>query len=60
MLGAFERHLRRCRNCIAFLNTYRLTIQATRALSYDHVPAEIVPHVRRFLNQRMPLHRSQQ
>ena len=31
---AIEAHLRTCEACLAFLNTYRATIRATRALRY--------------------------
>ena len=58
--GAFERHLQRCRDCIAFLNTYQKTIQTTQSLSYDDIPAEMVQRVQQLLSQRLGLHRPHQ
>lgn len=31
VLAAFERHLDQCRDCTAFVNTYRKTIEATKS-----------------------------
>jgi len=31
---AFQEHLRACADCLAYLNTYRATIRATRILRY--------------------------
>ena len=56
-VAAFERHLWGCRDCRAFLNTYRKTLQTTQSLSYDDVPAEMVQRVQQFLNQRLGLPR---
>jgi anti-sigma factor RsiW len=36
-----ERHLARCADCVAFLQTYRETIRATRTLRYDDMPEEL-------------------
>ena len=36
----FKEHLRDCPDCVAFLNTYRKTIQATRSLGYQAIPKE--------------------
>jgi anti-sigma factor RsiW len=38
---ALERHLERCDDCVAFLQTYKETIRATRTLRYDDMPAEL-------------------
>ena len=36
-----ERHLERCDDCVAFLQTYKETLRATRTLRYDDVPEEL-------------------
>jgi anti-sigma factor RsiW len=36
-----ERHLERCDDCVAFLQTYKETIRATRTLRYDDMPEEL-------------------
>lgn len=50
---AFEAHLRICPDCVAFLNTYQKTIQATRSLRYEEIPSEMVNRVRRFLQEKI-------
>lgn len=35
----FERHIRGCRNCLAYRDQMRLTIQAVGRLSEDQMPA---------------------
>ena len=45
----FADHLRRCPDCVAFLNTYESTVRATRSLSYEDVPDEMRARVRQFL-----------
>src|SRR5262245_36873532 len=50
--AAFEAHLRRCRDCIAFLSTYRHTITAVRALRVEELSAEMEGRVRHFLEMR--------
>jgi len=50
---AFEAHLRICPDCVAFLNTYQKTIQATRSVRYEEIPSEMVNRVRRFLQARI-------
>ncbi len=37
----FETHLHNCRDCHAFLQTFRLTMQATRALRYEDIPSDL-------------------
>ena len=36
-----EKHLSRCDDCVAFLQTYKETIRATRTLRYDEMPEEL-------------------
>lgn len=50
---AFEAHLHLCPDCVAFLSTYKKTIQATRSLRYEEIPSEMVTRVRRFLQARI-------
>ena len=52
-VSAFQDHLRLCPDCVAFLNTYKKTVQVTRSLRYESIPAELEGRVRRFLRQRM-------
>jgi len=51
-VAAFEDHLRLCPDCVAFLNTYKKTVQVTRSLRYESIPAELERRVRRFLRER--------
>jgi len=51
-VAAFEEHLRLCPDCVAFLNTYKKTVQATRSLRFGDIPAEMEKRVRRFLRER--------
>ena len=51
-VAAFEEHLRLCPDCVAFLNTYKKTIQTTRSLRFEDIPAEMEKRVRRFLRER--------
>jgi len=51
-VAAFEAHLRLCPDCVAFLNTYKKTVQATRSLRFEDIPAEMEKRVRRFLRER--------
>lgn len=52
-VAAFEEHLLLCTDCVAFLNTYKKTVQATRSLRFEDIPAEMEKRVRRFLRQRI-------
>jgi anti-sigma factor RsiW len=48
-----ERHLARCNDCLAFLQTYRETIRATRTLRYDDMPEELQHRLLHTLHARM-------
>jgi anti-sigma factor RsiW len=48
-----ERHLARCIDCLAFLQTYRETIRATRTLRYDDMPEELQHRLLHTLHARM-------
>lgn len=50
---AFRRHLRECPDCVAFLNTYKKSIRATRSLRYQEIPPELQRRVREFLRERI-------
>jgi anti-sigma factor RsiW len=50
--SAFEEHLRLCSDCVAFLNTYKKTVQVTRSLRHDSIPAELQRRALRFLKER--------
>ena len=41
----FQEHLRACEDCLAYLNTYRATIRATRTLRYEDMPAALQDRV---------------
>ena len=51
-VAAFEEHLRLCPDCVAFLNTYKKTIQTTRSLRFEDIPAVMEKRVRRFLREQ--------
>jgi anti-sigma factor RsiW len=51
--AAFERHLERCSDCVAFLHTYQETIRTTRSVCHEDVPAEMVNRVQNFLLERI-------
>jgi anti-sigma factor RsiW len=51
--AAFERHLERCVDCVAFLHTYQETIRATRSVCHEDMPVEMVHRVQNFLLERI-------
>jgi anti-sigma factor RsiW len=53
MATRFEEHLRRCDDCVAFLNTYKQTVREVQALTYEDVPQDMQNHVRQFLRAHM-------
>jgi len=48
----FEEHLMICPDCVAFLNTYKKTIQSTRFLQYEDIPSEMKSRVQKFLREK--------
>ena len=48
-----DRHLARCDDCVAFLQTYKETIRATRILHYDDMPAALQDRLFSFLHTRL-------
>jgi anti-sigma factor RsiW len=53
LASTFEEHLRRCSDCVAFLNTYKQTVRSVQSLSYDEIPAEMQTRVRQFLRAKI-------
>ena len=48
-----ERHLSGCDDCVAFLQTYKETIRATRTLRYDDMPGKLQNRLLRTLHAKM-------
>ena len=46
-------HLERCVDCVAFLQTYKETIHATRALRYEDMPGELQNRLLQTLHTKM-------
>jgi anti-sigma factor RsiW len=51
--SAFEEHLRRCPDCVAFFKTYQKTTQALQALRHEEIPADLQIRVRQFLRAKL-------
>ncbi len=49
----FQRHLRICPDCVSFLNTYKKTVAATRALRAEDIPATARNNLLDFLRRRI-------
>ena len=56
MRVVFEAHLHDCADCVAFLNTYRETIRATRTLRVEDIPEEMFNRVQQFLHTQLQGH----
>lgn len=52
-ISLFEQHLRDCQDCVAFLITYKKTIQATQSLRYEDIPSQMRSRVRAFLKEKI-------
>jgi anti-sigma factor RsiW len=52
---SFEEHLMICPDCVAFLNTYKKTIQFSKSLQYDEIPNEMKKRIREFLRNKIKL-----
>lgn len=50
---AFEAHLRHCRDCVAFLRTYRASVAATRRLTYKALPPALQAKALRVVRKRI-------
>jgi anti-sigma factor RsiW len=53
LTASFEEHLRRCDDCVAFLKTYKQTVQEVQSLTYEDVPQDMQIRVRQFLRVNM-------
>lgn len=51
---ALELHLDLCPPCVAFLNTYRGTVKAARALQPEDIPPELIQRLIEFLRAHEP------
>ena len=49
----FQQHLKICPDCVAFLKTYKKTIQATGTLYADEMPAQVRDNIRQFLRRKL-------
>ena len=49
--AALKAHLDGCSPCLAFLNTYRSTIQVSRQLSVEEIPPELTERLLEFLKR---------
>ena len=49
--AALKAHLDGCSPCLAFLNTYRSTIQVSRHLSVEEIPPELTERLLEFLRR---------
>lgn len=41
VMQVFDRHIQKCDDCVAFLSTYRQTVTAVSALTYDDIPPDL-------------------
>jgi anti-sigma factor RsiW len=48
----FEAHLRRCPDCVSFLETYKEAIRAGKSLDCKDIPASMQSRLREFLRER--------
>jgi anti-sigma factor RsiW len=46
-----QEHLRHCPPCVVYLETYRLTIQLTRRLPCQPLPAALIERLRKALDE---------
>jgi len=48
----FTKHLAICPDCISFLNTYKKTVQITRSVRAEDMPAKVRDSILAFLRRR--------
>ena len=48
---AFEQHIKICRDCVNFLNTYKKTVDLTRRLDPARMPKRVRENILRFLSK---------
>lgn len=51
--SAFETHIHDCPDCLAFLDTYKVTIRTTRSLRYKDIPGGMRHRVQQFLHAKI-------
>jgi len=49
----FTRHLRECRECFSFFNTYRSTVHAARNLTFNDLPPDLQTRALSFVMLRL-------
>lgn len=49
----FTRHIRECRECFSFFNTYRSTIHAARRLTFNDLPPDLQARALSFVMLRL-------
>ena len=49
----FVQHLRLCRDCVSFLNTYKKTVAAAGTIKPEDVPANVRENLLAFLRKRI-------
>lgn len=49
----FDKHLQLCPDCVAFLNTYKKTIQVAQSFLSKDIPSKSLTQVRLSINQKM-------
>lgn len=54
---ALEAHLADCPGCLAFLNTYKQTIQLSHELKDADIPAELHQKLQSFIETKLTSHR---
>jgi hypothetical protein len=48
----FKKHLAICLDCVSFLNTYKKTVQITRSVRVEDMPAKVRDNILAFLRRR--------
>jgi anti-sigma factor RsiW len=48
----FEAHLRRCSDCVSFLETYKEAIRAGKSLECEDIPISMQSRLREFFRER--------
>ena len=51
----FEEHLRDCKDCLAFLNTYKKTVEGVRSMKPEDIPQKIIERVRNSLMKSLAI-----
>ena len=52
--AVFESHLAKCPPCVAYLETYQITIKITRQLPPEPMPPQLVERLRKVLEENCP------